>query len=90
MDLDALIEEQSEIFLQRQPRSRELIERSRRVLAGGATSNWQIANPQAVWISHGVGSTIVDVDGTSYSDFHGGYGVGLAGHAHPAIVRAVQ
>ncbi|MFN8196001.1 MAG: aspartate aminotransferase family protein [Nocardioidaceae bacterium] len=89
MDLDALIEEQSEIFLRRQPRSRALIERSRRVLAGGATSNWQIANPQAVWISHGVGSQIYDVDGTAYSDFHGGYGVGLAGHAHPAIVRAV-
>ena len=90
MDLDALIEEQSEIFLRRQPNSRALIERSRRVLAGGATSNWQIANPQAVWISHGRGSQIIDVDGTSYSDFHGGYGVGLAGHAHPAIVRAVQ
>ena len=90
MDLDALIEEQSEIFLQRQPRSRALIERSRRVLAGGATSNWQIADPQAVWISHGLGSQIYDVDGTAYSDFHGGYGVGLAGHAHPAIVRAVQ
>jgi glutamate-1-semialdehyde 2,1-aminomutase len=60
------------------------------VLAGGATSNWQIADPQAVWISHGLGSQIYDVDGTAYSDFHGGYGVGLAGHAHPAIVRAVQ
>ncbi len=90
MDLDAYIEEQSEIFLRRQPTSRGLIERSRRVLAGGATSNWQIAEPQAVWISHGLGSQLFDVDGTAYADFHGGYGVGLAGHAHPAIVRAVQ
>ena len=57
---------------------------------GGATSNWQIAEPQAVWISHGGGSLVFDVDGTAYSDFHGGYGVSLAGHAHPAIVRAVQ
>ncbi len=90
MDLDAFIEEQSEIFLHRQPRSGALIERSARVLAGGATSNWQIADPQAVWISHGRGSQIYDVDGTAYADFHGGYGVGLAGHAHPAIVAAVQ
>ncbi len=90
MDLDALIDEQSEIFLKRQPASAAMIERSGRVLAGGATSNWQIADPQAVWISHGAGSQLYDVDGTAYADFHGGYGVGLAGHAHPAIVRAVQ
>jgi glutamate-1-semialdehyde 2,1-aminomutase len=30
------------------------------------------------------------VDGNEYVDLHGGYGVMLAGHAHPAIVRAVQ
>ncbi len=36
------------------------------------------------------GPLVFDVDGTAYSDFHGGYGVSLAGHAHPAIVRAVQ
>ena len=43
-----------------------------------------------MWISHGQGSKIYDVDGNEYSDFHGGYGVSLAGHAHPAIVAAVQ
>ena len=43
-----------------------------------------------MWISHGKGSRIWDVDGFEYSDFHGGFGVGLAGHAHPAIVEAVQ
>ncbi|MGH3345996.1 MAG: aminotransferase class III-fold pyridoxal phosphate-dependent enzyme, partial [Nocardioides sp.] len=87
--IDRLIREESDHFLDRQPRSAELIERSRRHLAGGATSNWQIADPQAVWMSHGAGSRIFDVDGTEYSDFHGGYGVSLAGHGHPAIVRAV-
>jgi glutamate-1-semialdehyde 2,1-aminomutase len=87
--IDRLIREESERFLARQPASGRLIERSRRHLAGGATSNWQIADPQAVWMSHGSGSRIFDVDGTEYSDFHGGYGVSLAGHGHPAIVRAV-
>jgi glutamate-1-semialdehyde 2,1-aminomutase len=90
MDLDAFIDEQSEIFLKRQPASAAMIDRAAQVLAGGATSNWQIADPQAVWISHGWGPHLYDVDGTVYADFHGGYGVGLAGHAHPAIVRAVQ
>ena len=88
--LDELIAAQESLFLQRQPRSTELIARAQRHLAGGATSNWQIASPQPVWLSHGAGSKLYDVDGTEYVDLHGGYGVSLAGHAHPAIVEAVR
>jgi glutamate-1-semialdehyde 2,1-aminomutase len=88
--LDSVIANETEIFLARQPRGRDFIERASRSLAGGATSNWQIAEPQAVWLSHGVGSKVYDVDGTEYSDFHGGYGACLVGHAHPAIVAAVS
>ena len=58
-------------------------------LAGGVTSSWQITSPQAVWLSRGEGSKIYDVDGGEYVDLHGGYGAGLAGHAHPAVVAAV-
>jgi glutamate-1-semialdehyde 2,1-aminomutase len=87
--LDTLIEEETQAFVRRQPESRAFTARAGH-LAGGVTSNWQIAEPQAVWISHGLGSKIYDVDGCEYSDFHGGYGVSLAGHAHPAIVAAVQ
>jgi glutamate-1-semialdehyde 2,1-aminomutase len=88
--LDELIAEQERRFLARQPRSRALLERARRSLVGGVTSNWQIARPQAVWISHGRGSKIVDVDGTEYVDLHGGYGAMAVGHAHPSVVAAVS
>ena len=87
--LDALIEDETEAFLERQRASKAMSERAR-TLAGGATSSWQVAEPHAVWLSHGLGSKIYDVDGNEYSDFHGGYGVSLAGHAHPAIVEAVR
>ncbi|HEU4998460.1 MAG TPA: aminotransferase class III-fold pyridoxal phosphate-dependent enzyme, partial [Lapillicoccus sp.] len=87
--LDERIAEQEAAFLRRQPRSAELVARARRSLAGGATSSWQIAEPQAVWLTHGAGSKVYDVDGTEYVDLHGGYGVSLVGHAHPAVVRAV-
>jgi glutamate-1-semialdehyde 2,1-aminomutase len=87
--IDALIEEETSTFLGRQCRSHAMSERAR-TLAGGATSSWQLAEPHAVWISHGEGPKIWDVDGNEYSDFHGGYGVSLAGHAHPAIVAAVR
>ncbi len=88
-DLDQVIGEQERIFAERQPESRRLADVAARSLAGGVVSSWQITAPQPVWLSHGRGSKIYDVDGNEYVDLHGGYGVGLAGHAHPAIVEAV-
>jgi glutamate-1-semialdehyde 2,1-aminomutase len=87
--LDELIAEQERALVARQPRSAELLTRARGSLAGGVTSNWQISQPQPIWLSHGSGSRIWDVDGHEYVDLHGGYGVNLAGHGHPAIVEAI-
>ncbi len=88
--LQRVISEQEAIFVQRQPESGRLAARARESLAGGATSSWQITAPQPVWLSHGRGSKIYDVDGNEYVDLHGGYGAALAGHAHPAIIEAVR
>jgi glutamate-1-semialdehyde 2,1-aminomutase len=85
-----IIADQESIFVKRQPKSAVLAARARNVLAGGVTSNWQITEPQPVWLSHGAGPKVYDADGNEYVDLHGGYGAALAGHAHPAIVAAVQ
>ena len=87
--LDEIVVEGERRFKERQPRSRALIGEATGVLAGGATSSWQIARPQMVWLSHGEGSRIFDVDGGEYVDLHGGYGVGAVGHGHPKIVEAI-
>jgi glutamate-1-semialdehyde 2,1-aminomutase len=89
-NLADVIAEQERIFIERQPESARLAAEGRQVLAGGVTSSWQISRPQPVWLSHGSGSKLYDVDGNDYVDMHGGYGVSLAGHGHPAIVAAVQ
>jgi glutamate-1-semialdehyde 2,1-aminomutase len=88
--LEDVIARQEEIFLRRQPESARMAARARGSLAGGVTSSWQITVPQAVWLSHGSGSKVYDVDGNEYVDLHGGYGAALAGHAHPAMVRAIR
>ena len=88
--LAEIIAEQEEVFLRRQPESARLAAQARRSLAGGVTSSWQITAPQAVWLSHGRGSRVFDVDGNEYVDLHGGYGASLAGHAHPAMVEAIR
>lgn len=88
--LDDLILELEQGFLKGQKGSAALLERATASLAGGVTSSWQITRPQPIWISHGAGSRIYDVDGHEYVDLHGGYGVGIAGHGHPRIVEAIS
>jgi glutamate-1-semialdehyde 2,1-aminomutase len=87
--LKEIIAEQEEIFVRRQPASARLAVQAAQHLAGGVTSSWQITAPQPVWLSHGRGSKVWDVDGNEYVDLHGGYGAALAGHAHPAIAQAI-
>ncbi|HTZ92333.1 MAG TPA: aspartate aminotransferase family protein [Streptosporangiaceae bacterium] len=88
--LSEVIAEQEQIFVERQPESARLASLATDSLAGGVVSSWQISRPQPVWLSHGSGSKLYDVDGNEYVDLHGGYGVSLAGHGHPAIVGAVR
>jgi glutamate-1-semialdehyde 2,1-aminomutase len=88
--LAEIIEEQEKVFIRRQPESARLAGVAIGSLAGGVVSSWQISRPQPVWLSHGMGSKLYDVDGNEYVDLHGGYGVSLAGHGHPAIVQAVR
>ena len=89
-DLARIIAEQEEIFVRRQPESARMSAAAKTRLAGGVTSSWQITTPQPVWLTHGLGSKVYDVDGNEYVDLHGGYGAMLAGHAHPAVVEAVR
>jgi glutamate-1-semialdehyde 2,1-aminomutase len=89
-ELTQVIAVQEEIFVGRQPRSARLAEDAKQYLTGGVTSSWQITAPQPVWLSHGQGSKVYDVDGNEYVDLHGGYGAALAGHAHPAIAEAIR
>jgi len=88
--LSEIIAAQEEIFVRRQPNSAHLAQAARQHLAGGVTSSWQITAPQPVWLSHGQGSKVYDVDGNEYVDLHGGYGAALAGHGHPAIQEAIK
>src|SRR5262245_10897301 len=88
--LDALIATQEAALIARTRRSHELHVAASEHLPGGVASSWQDAPPCPVFIERGAGSRVWDVDGTEYVDLHGGFGTMLAGHAHPAIVRAVS
>ena len=66
------------------PRSREILERERRAVAGPLIVHAPVVAAEAR------GSTITDVDGNTLIDFVGGVGVMNVGHGHPAVVRAIQ
>ena len=70
--------------------SRVLYDRARKALSGGVASAYQERKPWPIYLSHGRGSHVWDVDGTERVDFHNGFGSMVQGHAHPAIVQAVR
>lgn len=59
-------------------------------IPGGVASSWASSRPVPIWVERGEGAYVWDVDGNKYIDFHSGYGANIVGHAHPAVVRAVQ
>ncbi|MEX1102306.1 MAG: aspartate aminotransferase family protein [Actinomycetota bacterium] len=59
-------------------------------LPGGVSSSWQSWPPHPIYVTHGMGSKVWDIDGNEYVDYHNGYGAMVMGHAHPKIVEAVQ
>ena len=66
------------------PRSRELTARKDAAVAR-AKGLWM-----PMWIDHGRGALLHDVDGNTFIDFAGGIGCLNVGHAHPRVVEAVR
>ncbi len=70
--------------------SRAMYERARKTLSGGVASSYQVRDPWPLYLSHGKGSRVWDVDGNEMIDFHNGFGSMVQGHAHTAITTAVN
>ncbi len=74
-------------------RSRQLFERARKVIPGGVNSPVRACKSvgcDPVFISHGKGCTVVDVDGNEYVDFVASWGPMILGHAHPEVLEALS
>jgi glutamate-1-semialdehyde 2,1-aminomutase len=86
----ALTEREQARLDERTTGSRAMYERARRTLVGGVASSYQLRNPWPIYLSHGRGSKVWDVDGNEMLDFHNGFGSMVQGHAHPVIEEAVK
>ena len=67
--------------------------RARRVLAGGVNSPvraFKAVGGSPVFVKSGSGAVVLDLDDHEYIDYILAWGPLIFGHAHPAIVRAIQ
>ncbi len=86
ISLDALIAE----YVARNPRSQQFFARAQRVLPGGNTRTGAWFDPFSPYIDHAQGVVLHDVDGHQLLDFAFNNSSLILGHAHPAVVEAVQ
>ncbi len=68
----------------------ELLASSRQHFPGGSSGLWRLPDEYQIVVTHGRGSHVWDMTGREYIDCILGSGPVLIGHAHPAVVAAVQ
>ena len=72
--------------------SEQLLAEASKVIPGGVNSPvraWKAVGGVPRFIQRGAGSTVTDVDGTTYVDYVGSWGALIIGHAHPAVLKAI-
>ena len=84
-----LTEREEKRLNERTQASQRMYERARHVLTGGVASSYQLREPWPIYLEHGDGPRVWDVDGNEMYDFHNGFGSMVQGHAHPAIGKAI-
>ena len=86
---DRLREQVTAEFRRRSPRSAAAVAAASAVMPGGDTRTTTYFEPYPLFMQHGAGCRMTDLDGRTYLDFLGNYTSLIHGHAHPAIIAAV-
>jgi glutamate-1-semialdehyde 2,1-aminomutase len=79
-----------EKFAQRTPKSKSALENGKKYIPLGVSSNFRYYPPHPIFVKHASGGRFWDLDGNEYLDHNLCFGVLMAGHAHPEILRAVS
>lgn len=74
-------------------RNQQLFEQSQRLIPGGVNSPvraFRSVGGTPVFFKRGLGAKLWDEDDKQYIDYVGSWGPMILGHAHPAVIEAVQ
>lgn len=75
------------------PHDQELLARAQRLIPGGVNSPvraFRAVGGVPVFVERAEGAYLYDRDGRAFVDFVGSWGPMILGHAHPAVVKAIQ
>lgn len=90
--LAKLFDEEVTLFLDRNPQSKKLHEKSATPMMNGVPMSWMAKwpGPYPVYVSHAKGAHFTDVDGNDYVDFCLGDTGAMVGHSPDASVAAIK
>src|SRR5205814_7678101 len=74
----------------RTPEEDRLLTRARRVLPGGVLGGYYVPQELAFIVREARGARLYDFSGREYVDYILGSGPLVLGHAHPAVIAAVE
>src|ERR1700751_3148142 len=78
------------IYEKRTPKSAAAHARALKRIPLGVASNYRAYDPYPIFVKEGKGSKIRDIDGNEYIDHNLCFGALMAGHCHPAVVKAIE
>jgi glutamate-1-semialdehyde 2,1-aminomutase len=77
-------------FERRTPKSAEAHQKNLKRIPLGVASNYRHYDPWPIFVKDAGGSKFRDLDGNEYIDYNLTFGALMAGHCHPAVMKAVE
>src|SRR2546427_1832277 len=84
------LEHELDIFQRRTPKSAEAHKRNLKRIPLGVASNYRAYDPYPIFVKDAQGSRFRNLDGNEYLDHNLCFGALMAGHCHPAVMKAVE
>ncbi len=84
------LQKELDTYRRRTPQSAASHQLNLKRLPLGVSSNYRAYDPYPIFVREATGSHFRDLDGNDYIDFNLCVGALMAGHCHPAVMRAVQ
>src|SRR2546428_8975345 len=84
------LQKEIDTFVRRTPKSAEAHKKNLKRIPLGVASNYRAYDPYPIFVKEGQGSHFRDLDGNDYIDHNLCFGALMAGHCHPAVMKAVE